>query len=646
MSTTVRPPARRPPRAGGPPRGGGWAPALTPRIAVRIAVLGGITAVLLGILVLRLWFLQVIAGEDYAAKAEGNRLRTVEIEAPRGNVVDRDGEVLVANRTGVNVVARPRDLTGAARERVLRRLAPKLGVPVADLRERVESGEGRPFEQVILARNVDREVQLYLAERAHDFPGVELADTFLRTYPDGAVAAHILGTTGRIGPEELDEYRKRGYQGNEVVGKGGVEQTYEQFLRGVPGRRVVEVNAAGEPVGRGIVSSAAPVPGRDLQLSIELRTQRALEAAMEEQVRVNDATGAAAVALDPRTGEVLGLASYPDFDPAIFADGRTRQIQRVFSDPRSPATDRAIGGQYPVGSTFKAITAAAALERRLLTPDTLLESPATVELYGQEFSNFGFQSHGLVNLARALEVSSDTYFYQVGDKFWKLPGTPLQDEAAEFGFGKPTGIDLPGEEAGNLPTPAWKKRAYAGPDFTDFQRSWVPGDTIQLTIGQGFFLATPLQMAVAYAAIANGGTVVTPTVGRRVLDRSGRVQRELSEGRPTARLDIAPRSLEAVREGLFRASNGAEGTATAVFAGLPDKAKVAGKTGTAESGDGGEDNSWFVGYAPYDDPSIVVAVVIERGGTGANAAAPVVCEAMAAHLRVDPESCGSGAVAN
>lgn len=647
MSTTTRPPVRRPPGAGGAPRGGGWAPALTPRIAVRIAVLGGVAAVLLGILILRLWFLQVIAGEDYAAKAEGNRLRTVEIEAPRGNVIDRDGQVLVTNRSGTNVVARPRDLTGETRERVLRRLAPRLGIPVADLRDRVESGDGRPFESVILARNVDREVELYLSERAHDFPGIGLAPTYLRTYPEGALAAHVLGSTGRIGPEELDEYRKRGYQGNEVVGKDGVERAYEQFLRGTPGRRMVEVNAAGEPVGRGIVSSSAPMPGRDLQLSLELRTQRALERAMDEQMALNGATGAAGVALDPRTGEVLALASSPDYDPGVLVGGRPREIERILRDPRQPLTNRAIAGQYPVGSTFKAVTAAAALHRGMVTPDTLLESRSSIELYDQEFSNFRGQSHGLVNAARALEVSSDTYFYQLGDEFWKLPEeTPLQDEAARFGLGEATGIDLPGEQDGNLPTPAWKRRAYAGSQFTDFQRSWVAGDTIQLTIGQGFFLATPLQMAVAYAAIANDGTVVTPTIGRRVLDRSGRVQRELAAGRPTARLGIAPRHLEAVREGLYRAANGAEGTATAVFAGLPEGAKVAGKTGTAEPGDGGEDHSWFVGYAPYDDPTIVVAVVIERGGTGANAAAPVVCEAVAAHLRVDPASCGSGALAN
>ncbi|MBY0397012.1 MAG: hypothetical protein K2X91_11175, partial [Thermoleophilia bacterium] len=285
-----------------------------------------------------------------------------------------------------------------------------------------------------------------------------------------------------------------------------------------------------------------------------------------------------------------------------------------------------------------------------VSPDTLLQSSPTIELYGQVFRNYALQSHGLVNLARAMEVSSDTYFYQLGDEFWKLwrrgEKTPLQDEAAKFGLGKPTGIDLPGEDAGILPTPAWKARQFAGPAFSDFDRSWVAGDTIQLAIGQGFFLATPLQMAVAYAAIANGGTVVTPTVGRRVLDPSGRVRRELSVGRPTSRLDIAPRTLEAVREGLYRASNGAEGTATAVFGGLPEGAKLAGKTGTAEPGDNGTDHSWFVGYAPYDNPTIVVAVVIERGGTGANAAAPVVCEAVAAHLDVDPERCGTGALAN
>jgi penicillin-binding protein 2 len=276
--------------------------------------------------------------------------------------------------------------------------------------------------------------------------------------------------------------------------------------------------------------------------------------------------------------------------------------------------------------------------------DEELESPSTIELHKQEFSNFEKRSHGVISLETALEVSSDTFFYQVADRLWQEQIRqrdrvfPLQAQAREFGLGKETGIDLPGESAALVPDPPWKKRNFAGPDFTDFQRSWLAGDTIQFGIGQGFTQVTPVQMATVYAAIANGGTVVTPTVAQSVRDPNGRVVQRLSQGRPTRRVEIA--GLEQIREGLFLAANGVNGTSTSVFANLPDDAKVAGKTGTAEPGDGGEDHSWFVGYAPYDDPSIVVAVVIERGGTGANAAAPVVCRTMGANLGFDGGLCG------
>ena len=636
-------------RGGRPPlRGGGWAPALTPRTAVRIAVLGGIALTLLGLLLVRLWFLQVISGEQYAAAAEGNRLRTVVTEAPRGKVLDRTGEVLVTNRTGVDVVARPRDLTGARRERVLRRLAPKLEVPAAELVTRVEAGEDRPFESVALARNVRPALAYYLAQRSRQFPGIGLEDSYLRTYPEGKLGAHVLGQTGKIDADEVDDYRRLGYAGNETVGKGGIEQEYEEFLKGVPGEYVVEVDAAGEPRGREVVSSRAPRPGRDVQLAIDGPTQKALQDALRERVSLNGlATGGAGVALDPDTGEVLAMASYPDFDPSVFVSGTPKQIEDVLTDPANRVLNRAIGGSYPAGSTFKAVSATAGLEDGFITADELVDSPSEIELYGTEFPNFRFRSHGEVNLPTAIEVSSDTYFYQLGDEFYLAKGSPLQEEAERFGLGSRTGVDLPGEIDGLVPTPAWKRRNFAGPDFTDLDRSWKPGDTINLSVGQGYLGVTPLQMAVAYAAIANGGTVHTPTVGQRILDPNGRVVKELAKSSPSRELEASPDHLASVKEGLYLAANGIGGTSTAVFGLLPEEVKVAGKTGTAEQSQG-EDHSWFVGYAPYDDPEIVVAIVIEAGGTGSNAAAPAVCHTMSAYgpIAFDPELCGQDAEAN
>ena len=612
---------------------------------MRIAILGAIAMSLLGLLLVRLWFLQVIGGEDFAAAAESNRLRTVITEAPRGNILDRNGGVLVANRPGKNVVVHPRELTGARREQVLERLAPKLHLPAGELIEKVNAGDSRPLEPVVLAENVPPRLYYYLAQRRRQFPGVGLENTYLRTYPKGTLAAHVLGQTGKIGAGEIDDYRRRGYAGNETVGKGGVEQEYEQFLKGTPGRDVVEVDAAGEPVGREVVSSRAPSPGRDIELSIDRPTQRAMQDALREEVLLGSSTGAAGVALDPATGEVLAMASYPTFDPSVFVDGTTKQIDRVNTSPDTPALNRAIGGRYPSGLTFKAITAAAALQAGYVTPGELVDSPSEVTLYKQVFPNFKNIAHGEVDLPRALEVSSDTYFYKLGDRFFRAQGSPLQAEAESFGLGRDTGIDIPGEEAGLVPTPAWKRRNYAGPAFNDLDRDWKPGDTIQLAVGQGYLLATPLQMAVAYGAVADGGVVRTPTLARRVQDPNGRVVQELSQGRPTHTLDVSDDNLAAIKQGLYQAANGPDGTSTGVFGGLPDGDKVAGKTGTAEV-EGGADHSWFVGYAPYNDPKIVVAIVIERGGQGANAAAPAVCRTMAAFRKFDPGRCGVTAVAN
>lgn len=626
---------------------GGWAPTLTPQTAMRIAILGGIAMALLGVLLLRLWFLQVISGEQYAERADDNRLREVVTEPPRGNILDRNGVALVTNRRGENVTARPRELTGERRRQVLTRLSPLLGVPVADLMAQMKTGDERPLEPVVLARNVDGPLYRYLAEYRRDFPGLSLDPTYLRAYPEGTTAAQVLGSTGRITPEQVADYRSRGYSGNETIGTDGIEQQYERFLAGDPGRAVVEVDAAGEPRGREYVSLDSPVPGRDIQLSIDLPTQKALESAIAAAADKQGAPGAAGVALDPNTGEVLALASYPSYSPNVFVNRDPRRISALLDDERRPLLNRAIGGTYPAASTFKPITAAAALRAGLLSVGEEIDSPSTLTLYEQEFDNFRGNSHGLVTLPRALEVSSDTYFYEVADRLYREQSErdkvyPLMAEARAFGMDASTGIDLPGEVSGLVPDPDWKKRALAGDQYTDFERSWLAGNTIQLGIGQGDLLVTPLQMAVAYAAIANGGTVVTPSVARRVQDPNGRVLQDLAAGRPTRQVGLRPENLSAIREGLFRAANGVDGTGTAVFGNLPEGKQVAGKTGTAEQKTGADtrDHSWFVGYAPFDDPEIVVAVVIERGGTGANAAAPAVCTTIGAFIDYSPDLCG------
>jgi penicillin-binding protein 2 len=342
------------------------------------------------------------------------------------------------------------------------------------------------------------------------------------------------------------------------------------------------------------------------------------------------------------------MASLPTFNPAAFANGQAKDVQRIVNGPGQRTFNRAIAGQYPPGSTFKVITAAAGMQEGVLGSNETIFSPGEIKLHDQTFRGFHGTIWGDITVPYALRVSSDTFFYQVGDRFYKRDisgrSTPIQDWARHFGLGKPTGIDICCEGSGVLPDLEYKKRHFAdSPD--PGLHVWLPGDDIQMAIGQGYVSVTPLQMAVAYAAIANGGTVVTPTLGRAILSPDGGVLRDLLKGRPTRPLGVSPAILDVIRSGLYSASNELNGTSVGVFGGLPAGDKAAGKTGTAENPQG-LDHSWFVGYAPYNDPKIVVAVIVEHGGQGANAAAPVVCKTFAAYLRFDPNRCGAQAVAN
>lgn len=415
-----------------------------------------------------------------------------------------------------------------------RALAGVLGVPRAALIADVEAAAGSPLESITLTEDVERPIRLYLAERRRDFPGVDLEETYPRSYTAGTGLAHVLGYTGRITAETSDAYRAKGYLGDEVVGTSGLEAQYKPYLAGEPGEATIEVDASGEPRSRRVVSSTAPRQGNTLGLAIDLPTQRALAAALEERVAESRSRGGAAgVALDPDTGEVLAIASYPTYPPNAFSEGRASEVDRLLDDPRRPLLNRAIGGLYPAGSTFKVMTAAAAMRRGFLEPWDILPSPGELTLYGLTFRGFESRRWGEVDLRRALEVSSDTFFYQLGERFYRDgTRTALQDEARRFGLGGATGIDLPGaDEHGLVPDPAWKRGAFReSPDPLD--RSWKPGDSINLSTGQGNLLVTPLQMATAYAAIANGGRLVTPTIGRSVIDSSGRQLRSLLDRRP------------------------------------------------------------------------------------------------------------------
>jgi penicillin-binding protein 2 len=560
-------------------------------------------------------------------------------------VTDRTGTVILAgNRQSTNVVAFPKELVGERRRVVMGRLADTLGVTRRELLAAMIRGERYyPYQPVILARDVPPGVAIPLAERIREFPGVELQDAFVREYPEGSLAAHVLGYTGPISDDEYEDYIARGYNGTERVGKDGVEFEYEQYLKGVSGERRVEVDAFGQQVGREF-GTRPPVQGKNLRLTLDMPTQRALEAALAERVALSGtAEGAAGVALDPETGEVLAMASFPTFRPNAFVRQNDRLIRRYLTDERTPLLDRAIAAKFPPASTFKAITAISSMELGVLTPDELIDSPSEVKIIDTVFPNFRRQFHGLVTLPKALEVSSDTYFYQVGERLWERRRAQQGEWARQFGIGVPTRIDLPGEVAGRVPDPQWKVNYFRTLDPEE--AIWKPGDEVNMTIGQGNLESNPLQMAVAYAAIANGGRVLTPVVARDITDQSGRVVRQVSAARPARQIPLSQRTLSSVREGLVAASNGGNGTAFQVFAPVPlgGGPTIAGKTGTAEPGIRGEpDHAWFVGYAPADKPKIVVAVVVEHGGTGASNAAPAVCRTISAYAptRFRPDLCG------
>jgi penicillin-binding protein 2 len=611
-------------------------PAMTNRLALRIAVLGGFALVLFGALFFRLWTLQVVNGEEYLAEANNNRTREYRVAAPRGEILDREGELLVDNRTSLALQVNPRKLPAEEAERraELRRLGELAGMSLRRIRRtmREELAEA-PAAPVTLKRDVGRYLVYYLQENQDRFPGVEVRRVFVRDYPHGTLAAHVFGTVGEVNEEELKEDRYRGLEAGDVVGKDGVEHEYDPVLRGRPGATVIQVDSLGRPTPGGQLKEVEPTPGANLRLTIDSSLQEAGDAALS-------GTGlpGAYVAMDVRSGEILALGSNPTFDPAVFTKPLTQsQVDELFRDPvTSPLTNRAIAGAYPTGSTFKAITSVAALASGNVTPTEIIEDDGAFTLGGITFENAGGAAYGPIAMETALEVSSDVYYYTLGDR---MNGTTaLQEWSHRLGIGRETGIDLPGEQPGLLPTPAWRNQLYRE-GLTE--RPWSAGDNVNLSVGQGDLQADPLQMAVAYATIANGGTVPRPHVGLRVEDAAGRVLREIAPP-PSRQVPIDPEWRQTILDGLHAAAQGPNGTSYEVFGGFP--VPVAGKTGTAERPPYG-DQSWYVVLAPYPDPEIVVAVTFEEGGFGADTAAPAAYQILSEHFEKEAKPVdGGGAI--
>jgi penicillin-binding protein 2 len=589
------------------------------RLSLRVAVVGGVGVVLFAILFFRLWNLQVLSGDEYLAEAKNNRTREFKVIAPRGDILDRNGEVLVDNRTSLalqlNTSKLPED---PAEERAeLARLGQLAHMSLRKVRRTIAAGEevaaGAP---VTLRRDVGFDLVAYVEENQDEFPGVAVQRVFVRHYPAGSRAAHVLGSVGEIEEEELKEPQYKGLEPGDEIGQAGAEYAYDKFLRGQPGLTRIQVNALGEPTPGGQLVSTPPTPGDSLKLTIDGDVQTAGEAGLAGYGR------GAFISMNIDTGEILAMGSSPTYDPSDLIEPTQAQVDELYRDEElAPLVNRATEGAYPTGSIFKIITALAALENGQITPDTVVQDNGRIEVGTQEFKNAGEVAHGAVELRRALQVSSDVYFYLLGLDMWNT--NELQEEAHELGIGRPAGLDLPEEGETLLPTKEWRNQLFKEKQ-TD--RPWSAGDNIQLATGQGDLQTNPLQMALAYAALGNGGKIPTPHVGLEVEDAAGRVVKEFNF-KPQRKVHIDPGYRTAILEGLHAAAQEGEGTAAGVFGGFP--IDIAGKTGTAER-PGHGDQSWFAALSPYPNPRIVTIATVEEGGFGAESAAPVVLDILEA----------------
>ena len=604
--------------------GGRTAP---PSDSTRLSLFGIFICVILALLSIRLWYLQLDEGENFRARSERNRLRLQRIPAVRGKLYDRMGRTLVDNLPSFDVVFMLEDIPDLQRTLAqLERYMPP---------EQLMSAEGilphdprRPaYAGVVAIRDVDWSAIMAVESHHRDFPGVHIEARSKRSYPMGNLAAHILGYVGEVTQRELEQ--STGYHRGDLVGKFGIEKTWDLALRGEKGGRQIEVDASGRRLRT--LEEIAPHTGQNLILTIDVDLQKAVEDSLGERP-------GAVVALDVNSGEILALASAPTFDPGMFSRGITSEEWRVLrEDPLRPMTNRAIQGQYPPASTFKIITAAAALEEGVVTPDTRFYCPGRLRVAGHTFRCWRRGGHGSVDLRRALAMSCDVYFYHLGQR---LGIGSIAEYARRFGLDQPLGVGLAYEASGLIPDQAWKRKQIGDP--------WYPGETITASIGQGYVTATPLQMATAAAAVANGGTIYRPYILKQIIGANGEVVTTASP-EIVRHTGVSPEHLHVIADGMYDVVH--KGYGTGQKARLPrergkEQIRIAGKTGTAQviAGRGGRsttvarrfrDHAWFVAFAPVDAPKIAVACLLEHSGHGGGrAAAPVVRKILQAYFQL------------
>jgi penicillin-binding protein 2 len=608
-----------------------------PGFLARVGVLGVITVTAFSVLGLRLWSLQVLQSERFRDVATRQASRTVLEPAARGAIVDDRGRPLVETGGELVVEADPRvlgTLDEAGRwkpNRLGRRIFADLtrlsGTPTTVLLARVRASvRADPYAPVVVVPRAPESLTSFLAERASSYPGLTTTALPTRVYPHGLFGGEFLGLLGQLSPQELARRAYPWAQAGEVVGQSGLEASYDRYLNGGFGVYRVNVDSLGRPHGR-LHAVKQPRSQDSLQLTVDTRLQRVAEAAIRSGIRLahragyTDADAGAAVAMNPRDGALYALASYPQLNQAA-AENDPGYLQRLLAGPNndSPLVDLATQGLFPTGSAFKPIVAEAALAAGLITPTSTLPCTGSLTVGGIVFHNVESWIDADLTLPQALEISCDTWFYQLGEDFYfrQLHGSlDIQRWARLLGLGHATGLDIPGESAGVVPTPSWLQKSYGS--------AWYEGQSVNLSIGQGYLDVTPLQLAVAYSALANGGTIVRPHLAAAVLTPSGRTSLAFPPVRHVSLVDV-----NTIREGLYLAAHAPGGTSAAVFGSFP--VAVAGKTGTAQAPTGSDD-SWYASWAPAWNPKLVVVVVIAHGGFGADAAAPAARQIYQAFFR-------------
>ncbi len=575
----------------------------------------GILIFFFAILISRLWYLQIQLGDEYKKLAENNRVRYLEVAAPRGNILDRKGREVVTNRPSFNVVWVRED--NRLDDELIKRMARILGVDVSELLAKIRKMAGTPGHIPIrLAEDIDWDKVAYVENNRMELPGIKIEVVPLRVYHYGNVASHVIGYLGQINKKELEKAEPGVYRGGDMIGKMGLERLQEKDLRGEKGRHYMEVNALGFEQRN--LKGVDPLPGNDLQLTLDMDMQKVAEDIMMEEEK-----SGAVVAIEVNTGRLLVVASSPVLELDKFIGGIShKNWQEMLDNPYHPLINKLVQGQYPPASTYKIVTAIAGLAEGVITPDTIIYCPGHYRFGNRTYRCWKRSGHGAVDLKRALSESCDVYFYQVGQR---LGVNRLAGYATRLGLGKKTGVEMEHEKSGLIPTSEWKMKRYGKP--------WQEGETLSVAIGQGFDLVTPVQLALMTATVANGGTLYKPSLIETVRDPDGRV---LEQFKPVVleRFTGQGRNMQLVREGLIEAVNGKRGTGRRARL---KNITVAGKTGTAQVVRLKQykhlkeedipykyrDHAWFTCFAPAENPEIAVSVLVEHGLHGGSAAAPI-----------------------